>query len=60
MEKKKNIFVEYKVFFYVLLGLRMGTRASIDEVIFASTRVYFKYSFTCEVLHYRPRNEKLV
>ena len=42
------------------LGLRMGTRASIDESIFASTRVHFKYSVTCEVLYYRPRNETLV
>ena len=38
----------------------MGTQASIDELIFASTRVHFKYSVTREVLYYRPRNEMLV
>ena len=61
-----NIFRDLQQLFflhsklYMTLGLRMGTRASIDESIFASTRVHFKYSVTCEVLYYRPRNETLV
>ena len=38
----------------------MSTRASVDELILASTRVHFKYSVTREVLYYRPRNETFV
>ena len=38
----------------------MSTQASVDELILASTRVYFKYSVTREALSYRPRNEMFV
>ena len=52
---KKTIHVS----FYLILKQNPSNFA-IDETIFASTQVHFKYSVTREVLYYRPRNETLV
>ena len=39
------------------LGLRTVTRASIDELVIAGTRVHFNGSITPSILYYRPRSE---
>ena len=51
------IYTPYREKKLFKVGLRMSTQASVDESILTSTRVYFKYSVTREVLYYRPRNE---
>ena len=40
-----------------VLGNHTVTRASIDESVFATTRVHFHYSVTRRVLYYHPCNE---
>ena len=59
-EYVKNVSLKYWSNNNIRNGLGTGTRASIDESIFASTRVHFKYSVTREVLYYCPHNETFV
>ena len=54
-ENAEDIVVVTATFLFV--GLRTVTRASIDESVFATTRVHFHYSVTRMVLYYRPCKE---